>query len=152
MNTEKWPPIDRGTKVKTTTGPNTPDSEWSAEARANRRWGVEGTITGHHDSHGLCYEVEHTDGTTGCYDPSELEIVPPHQPLMDIPKDKTYPADAVQCGDCCGYGCTTCDDKGWLTPNTHPKGRKCEREECGKPIAPDHVAVYCTNECARLDA
>ena len=71
---------------------------------------------------------------------------------MDIPKDKSYPEDSVQCNDCGGNGCETCNNKGWLTPKTHPKGRKCEREACNKPLHPTHVAVYCTNECARLDA
>jgi hypothetical protein len=29
----------------------------------------------HHDSHGLCYDVRHDDGTEGCYDPSEFEVI-----------------------------------------------------------------------------
>ncbi len=70
---------------------------------------------------------------------------------MDIPKDKNYPASAVQCDECGGWGCTTCRDKGWL-PAGHPKGRKCAREECGNPIPPAQVAVYCSNECAYADA
>lgn len=70
---------------------------------------------------------------------------------MDIPKDKTYPVDAVQCGDCGGHGCDTCGQKGWL-PHGHQKGRKCAREECGQPLPPGHVAVYCSNECAIADA
>lgn len=73
MATEKYPPISAGTLVKTTS-PNTPDSEWASEARANRKWGVQGRILTHHDSHGLCYEVKHSDGTVGAYDPSELEV------------------------------------------------------------------------------
>ena len=71
--------------------------------------------------------------------------------FMDIPKDKNYPKDAVQCDDCGGHGCATCDDKGWL-PANHPKGRKCHRPGCGNPIPPDQVAVYCSNQCAHDDA
>jgi len=70
---------------------------------------------------------------------------------MDIPKDKHYPADSVQCNDCGGNGCTTCGNKGWLTPSNHLKGRRCEYSGCDKPIPPAHVAVYCTNECAIAD-
>lgn len=72
--------------------------------------------------------------------------------IMNIPKDKSYHIlVAGQCDDCGGHGCKTCDDKGWL-PLFHPKVRKCRNEECGKPIWPDHVAVYCSNDCAREDA
>lgn len=71
---------------------------------------------------------------------------------MDIPKDKKYPVDSVQCDNCGGYGCNTCGDRGWLTPSTHPKGRKCYRDVCKNPIQPDHIAVYCSNSCASADA
>lgn len=71
---------------------------------------------------------------------------------MDIPKDKSYPADSVQCDGCGGWGCPVCGDKGWLTPQSHPKGRRCERPGCGNPIPPDQVSVYCSNECAMDDA
>ena len=74
MIDNKYPPISPGTLVKTTRS-NTPDTEWTPEARANRKWGVEGRVLTHHDSHGLCYEVRHSDGTVGTYDPSELEVV-----------------------------------------------------------------------------
>ena len=74
MTSEKYPPISAGTLVKTTSS-NTPDSEWTSEARTNRKWGVQGKVLTHHDSHGLCYEVKHSDGTVGAYDPSELEVV-----------------------------------------------------------------------------
>lgn len=71
--------------------------------------------------------------------------------MLDIPKDKNYPSDAVQCGGCGGLGCKTCNQKGWLEAG-HPEARKCEREECGNVLAPDHVAVYCSDQCARMDA
>jgi len=70
---------------------------------------------------------------------------------MNIPKDKNYPGDAVQCDDCGGHGCGTCENKGWL-PKDHPSGRRCEREECNNPIPPAQVAIYCSNECAFADA
>lgn len=70
---------------------------------------------------------------------------------MNIPKDKNFPATAGQCDICGGYGCKTCNQKGWL-PAGHPKIRKCSRDACGAVISPDHVAVYCTNECAAIDA
>ncbi len=70
---------------------------------------------------------------------------------MDIPKDKNYPADSVQCDNCGGWGCTVCDDKGWLTPASHPQGRHCSNPDCDQPLSPSHVAVYCSNECALDD-
>lgn len=77
---EKDPPISVGTKVKTTQPNMAFRSEWNNEAWARRKWGVQGTVIAHHDSrgpyyHGLYYNVRHEDGTEGCYDPSELEIV-----------------------------------------------------------------------------
>lgn len=71
--------------------------------------------------------------------------------LFDIPADKNYPADALQCDDCGGNGCGGCEGKGWL-PAGHPKGRKCMRDACSKMIPPDQVAVYCSNDCAFKDA
>lgn len=73
--TEKWPPLDPGTRIRTTIK-KLSDSEWMPEARAARKWGVTGRIVMHHDSHGLCYDVQHDDGTEGCYDPTEFEVLP----------------------------------------------------------------------------
>ena len=70
---------------------------------------------------------------------------------MDIPKDKDYPADAVQCDTCGGLGCSLCSDKGWL-PAGHPQGRKCYRQSCNNFLPPNQVAVYCANACALADA
>lgn len=151
MSEKQYPPISQGTRVRSIK-PKTPDNEWTEEARSRRRWGVEGIVVNHHDSHGLCYDVLHADGARGCYDPAELEPIPQNHSFMDIPRDKNYPANSVQCDDCGGHGCVTCDEKGWLTPSTHVRGRKCEREGCNKPLPPDHVAVYCSNECAYADA
>lgn len=73
--TEKWPPLDPGTRVRTTKC-RTEQKEWMPEAWVARKWGVTGTIIRHHDSHGLCYDVRHDDGTEGCYDPPEFEVIP----------------------------------------------------------------------------
>lgn len=82
---------------------------------------------------------------------SMLEVAG-EESVMDIPRVKDYPADAVQCDDCGGHGCKTCGNRGWLTPLTHPKGRRCCNEHCHKPLPPAHVAVYCSNVCAMADA
>lgn len=71
---------------------------------------------------------------------------------MDIPKDKNYPADSVQCHGCGGWGCLACEDRGWFTPKNHPKGRRCERPSCNNLIPPAQVAIYCSNHCASVDA
>ncbi len=70
---------------------------------------------------------------------------------MNIPRDKNYPPDAIQCNDCGGHGCNTCGNKGWL-PSGHPKGRRCALDGCENPIPPDQIAIYCTNSCAAQDA
>jgi hypothetical protein len=62
-----------GTQVQTTTENPSLRNEWTEEGKAKRKWGVQGIVIAHHDSHGLCYDVEHRDGSIGCYDPSELE-------------------------------------------------------------------------------
>lgn len=70
---------------------------------------------------------------------------------MDIPKDKGYPTNSVQCDGCGGHGCEACASKGWLIPNTHQGGRRCMNDSCKKPLHPAHVAVYCSNQCALDD-
>lgn len=72
--TENWPPLDNGTRVRTVAIPNVAD-DWTEEAKFVRRFGVLGTIVRHHDSHGLCYDVQHDDGTEGCYDSRELAVL-----------------------------------------------------------------------------
>lgn len=71
--------------------------------------------------------------------------------MMDIPRVKPWPTDAVQCNDCGGRGCETCEKRGWLTKG-HVRGRYCHRDVCSKPIPPDQVAIYCSNDCACRDA
>lgn len=72
---KKWPPIDPGTEVRTTQPNMDKRREWTEEDWARKKWGARGIILRHHDSHGLCYDVRHENGTVGCYDPSEFEVV-----------------------------------------------------------------------------
>jgi hypothetical protein len=72
-------------------------------------------------------------------------------PVIDVPKDKHFPLDSVQCDSCGGNGCDVCGDKGWLTPANHPIGRRCEYAGCNMPLAPYSVSVYCSNVCADDD-
>lgn len=72
--------------------------------------------------------------------------------MYNIPKDKDYPDDSVQCDECGGWGCEECEERGWFTPSNHSKGRKCRNDECNKPLAPNHLAVYCSISCALADA
>ena len=73
---DAWPPLKPGTRVRTTQRNGTEEYEkrnWAESARGARKWGVKGTVGEHHTGHGLCYTVVHDDGTTGWYDPEELE-------------------------------------------------------------------------------
>lgn len=71
---ENWPPLKNGTAVRTIAIPKAAN-DWTEEAIASRKFGVRGTIVCHHDSHGLCYDVMHEDGTLGCYDSGELVVL-----------------------------------------------------------------------------
>ena len=75
MGSGKWPLFDPCTRVRTTRLNEELRQEWTDKGWAGKKSGVLGTILRHHDSHGLCYDVKHDDGTEGCYDPAELEIV-----------------------------------------------------------------------------
>lgn len=68
-----WPPVKPGTLVETTQPNLVMADEWTEEALIRRKWGVIGAVITYHDSHGLCYDVRHEDGSTGTYDPSEFE-------------------------------------------------------------------------------
>jgi hypothetical protein len=75
MATKKRPTLSYGTLVRTTQeDPDTADS-WTEEGKQARKWGVEGMVMSYRDSHGLCYRVRHRDGTTACYDPTELQVL-----------------------------------------------------------------------------
>jgi hypothetical protein len=71
--------------------------------------------------------------------------------MMDIPNDKNYPDDAVQCNGCGGHGCGSCSNRGWVSLH-HPNRRECVRPGCNNPIPPNQVAVYCSDFCAAEDA
>ena len=71
----KYPPITRGTSVKTTEANLSKRVEWTDEGWEKRQWQVIGMVGLHHDSHGLCYEVTHPDGTVASYDPTEIEVL-----------------------------------------------------------------------------
>jgi len=73
--TENWPPLENSTRVRTLAIPEADEAGWTEEAKAVRKFGVLGTIIYHHDSHGLCYDVRHDDGTVGCYDSRELAVL-----------------------------------------------------------------------------
>jgi len=60
-----------GKAVITVRSENTAD-DWSDEARLHCQWGVSGKIINYSNSHGLCYRVQHEDGTTAWYDMGEL--------------------------------------------------------------------------------
>lgn len=62
-----------GRRVKTIRSA-TPDSTWSEEVRQSRKWGVFGYVKDLSNAHGLCYKVEHEDGTCGWYDPEEFNL------------------------------------------------------------------------------
>lgn len=56
-----------------TTFPLTHD--WTHEAKLARKWNVIGQVKDLSNSHGLCYNVKHEDGSDAWYDPSEFELI-----------------------------------------------------------------------------
>ena len=78
MSTKQYPPVSPGTTVRTTQPNLSFRHQWTDEGWAMRKWDVKGEVITHHDSHGLCYDIRHEDGTEGCYDPSEFEELKPN--------------------------------------------------------------------------
>lgn len=74
MNRATYPTRPIGSKVLTVETNCTSD-DWTAPALEKRKFNVAGKIVGYHDSHGIIYEVRHTDGSVGCYDPWELDTI-----------------------------------------------------------------------------
>ncbi|MBT5808190.1 hypothetical protein HOI18_02840 [Candidatus Uhrbacteria bacterium] len=68
-------PLLTGTLVVTTEENKSLRGEWEEDTLKMRVWGIAGQIVGHSDSHGLCYDVEHTDGTRASYDSTEFDVV-----------------------------------------------------------------------------
>lgn len=66
--------IPNGSPVSVVINPDNISEDWSQEAlRTRKPAGVHrGTVVCHHDSHGLCYEVQFPDGSISCYDPHEV--------------------------------------------------------------------------------
>jgi len=75
VQTSVYPPITPGTKVKTFIDGGMEAEDWSEEAKRTRRHEATGIVIGHHDSHGLCFDVQHSDGVKSCYELHELIIV-----------------------------------------------------------------------------
>ena len=71
---DDWPPIKPGTHVQISDAPG--DEEWRSESQVFRtRWGESGMVVGHHDSHGLYYDVKLSDGWIMPCDPEELTVI-----------------------------------------------------------------------------
>jgi len=75
MTREKWPPIDPGTRVRTTQPNLAMRDEWTEKGWASKKPDMSGKVLRHHDCHGLCYDILHDDGTEGSYDPSEFVVI-----------------------------------------------------------------------------
>ena len=61
--------LERGARVMTTE--DACRNDWQTERKC--RWGVNGIVLRHSDSHGLCYLVMHLDDGTECwYDHDEV--------------------------------------------------------------------------------
>lgn len=67
-------PFNVGDRVVTNLSGEESD-DWTEEALARRKHGMQGVIKKAHDSHGECYSVRHADGTDGTYDPHELILI-----------------------------------------------------------------------------
>lgn len=82
-----YPPIKPGTVVFTLGPDFSARKEWTKAGWTARRWSVEGTVLCHSDSHGLCYHVQHADGSEAWYNPTEIRK-----------RRKTSPPDPVKRG------------------------------------------------------
>lgn len=69
---------------------------------------------------------------------------------LNIPRDKTYPPDAVQCRACYGWGCRSCQDRGWF-PHNDPRGLICTRRGCFKPVPAGQLLNICSDACRDAD-
>ena len=69
----KYTLLTFGIKVKTLKPLH--NDTYTEETQAKRKWDVNGTIVAHHNSHGLCYDVQHEDGSVGSYDEDEIQVL-----------------------------------------------------------------------------
>lgn len=74
--------LNRCNKVRTLQLSNRTPGDWHPDAEKDCRWGVTGRITHVSDSHGVCYRVEHEDGSSAWYEPAELELLPESPPSI----------------------------------------------------------------------
>lgn len=110
-----------------------------------RRPGATGIIVAHSDSHGLCFEVDHEDGSSGWYDPDELmEAKTVYAPLTNDPPTQNGGDDVTDCDGCINH----CENDGgdphclafgldligqWTIGAGGPIGMRCS--ECRKQNA-----------------
>lgn len=62
--------LQKGARIRTTKHAGSTD--WSDPNRPDAKWGAEGIIIGHSDSHGLIYQVQHDCGGIAWYESAEL--------------------------------------------------------------------------------
>lgn len=51
------------------------ERQYHPVARVDARLGKVGKIIGYSNSHGICYDVKHYDGTVASYEPEELTLI-----------------------------------------------------------------------------
>lgn len=66
--------LETGTEVKTTQADMSTRRDWTGMTWISRKWGIVGKILKVSNSHGLCYQVDHGDGTSGWYNPTEISV------------------------------------------------------------------------------
>ncbi len=96
--------LPNGTRIRTLKEKHS--EQYTEEAQQYRKWNVEGTVEGYHDSHGVCYDVKlDIGGIVGCFDPDEIEEILNIDIINDILKGvKKHKSGAVHqlyCS-CCG--------------------------------------------------
>ncbi len=69
--------IEAHVKVKTIKQNNKSRDDFTLSPDISVKWDTYGYITGYSNSHGLCFQVTHFDGSIGYYDPQELILVDP---------------------------------------------------------------------------
>lgn len=75
---KKYPPLENGTRVGTVQVRTI--RGFTIKGNAKKRFGRSGLVADYSDSHGLCYEVVHKDGSRAWYDPLELEVINDDKP------------------------------------------------------------------------
>ncbi|KKK75189.1 hypothetical protein LCGC14_2876240 [marine sediment metagenome] len=74
-NTEQGQRAVVGTKVRTRDDLVPENKEYQRKAWAKRKPGMIGEIVKHSNSHGLCFEVLHNNGSSGWYEPDEVDVL-----------------------------------------------------------------------------